>query len=680
MHPIHRPYQLEAQSAIKAAWARGKSAVLCLPTGTGKTITALGAVSGMRFLFVVHRDYLLHQTAKQSSQPLALLSGKRKEKNLHARSICATQQWLSRPKNLARVLESGAFDALVVDEAHHAVANSWKAIIAQFKHENPAANVLGMTATLQRADGIPLCEVFDELAYYKPIKWFCDNDYLAPVRSFTFDCDIDVSKVRTSRNGEDFVLGDDLVAAVNTSNWLQVTVDAWKEHAAGLKTLAFSLTLENSKQLCAAFIAQGIPAAHVDADTPQETRAQIDADFRAGKLLVLCNVGIYTEGYDVPDAECAIMARPTKSQLYYMQCVGRVLRPMPGKTAVVLDMADTRHTLAQFGDIEPAYRAQSERDLIAIKGFGGQFFDALLLGLHQRRGLVQFGHARDAYARIINLLRNGKLAWGVFGGRALLTSGKGDLFVASPGEAADFGVEHGKYALFLISNQQARLIASADPFEVLEKAADFAEQYATILSDATAQWRALPPTQAQMQMLIEHMHLSAQALVGVGRGEASLLISYIKACDALDLPVGSDWDAARDQAKAAWLAQRQLERDARNAQYQAQREQERLVREQARLQAQAQHIEQVREAMAEIITDRAQWADETQRKVFAWYREILTTQHSFNAWEQDFIKSVVSKCAEKRGYMRFSSRQMEVIEKTSKRLRIHALEREIEGG
>lgn len=609
------PYQKEAIESIKKVWARKKSALICTATGTGKTTIALNVVKGLCYLFVVHRDYLLYQTQQQAHEQILILSGKNKlPKKINSKApVCATQQWLSRPKNLERLFNTFSFDALVLDEAHHAVADSWRNIKDQFELAYPNAHVLGMTATLQRPDLKPLSSVFDELAYYKPIKYFADNAYLSKVKSFTFECDIDVSRVAVSRETGDFVNGQRLEAAINTSNWLDVTVSAWKEHADNKKTIAFCLTVQNSIDLANEFNEHGITAMHVDAKTSKEERARIDWLFRNGEITVLCNVSIYNEGYDVPDAECAIMARPTKSQLYYIQCVGRVLRYRPDKMAIVLDMTDTKQTLAQFGDIEPCYRAESERDLYRIQGYSAAFYDALMLSIHQRRGLIQFGKARDAYARITDLLRNNKIAWGIFGDRALLSSGNGDIFIDKQDD---------NYLIYLIKNNSVKHIATSDIFDILEKAADIAEQYATILSDATAQWRSLPLTQNQMYMLVDKMFLSQQSVEGLNRGDGSLLISYIKCCNLMKFDIGGQYEHVRREI----LRQRKV------------------LKEQVKLKIlNNEHIE---------------WAEEVHYKLFYLYRNI----EQLSEWEKEFVNDVTNECIRYREDISLSWRQEKVIE------------------
>lgn len=176
------PYQNEIVSAVYAQWKQHTSTVFCIPTGTGKTRTALNIVKNQRFLFVVHRDYLIDQTLNElNSGDVTVRSGKRKTGN--SPSVIATIQWLSAQNNLTKLLDERPFDVLVIDEAHHTVADSYQFLVKKFEEYNPQAKIVGMTATLQRADNVPLKEVFHSLAYFKPIKFFVgfiDNEYIKP--------------------------------------------------------------------------------------------------------------------------------------------------------------------------------------------------------------------------------------------------------------------------------------------------------------------------------------------------------------------------------------------------------------------------------------------------------------------------------------------------------------------
>lgn len=539
-----RDYQRECKESVLDSLQHHQRVMLSLPTGTGKTKTALSIAENKKFLFIVHRDFLATQSAQAFNKPIAIRTGKHKKGDL-ALNCIVTMQWLQAKNNLEKLPTD--YELIIVDEAHHAIADSWQATINKLLEANISAKLLGMTATLQRPDKKPLSAVFEHLAYFKPINYFVEKGWLAPVTAHAFECDIDTSRLSVSRSSGDYVANNQLLAAVQVSNWREVILQAWQEHASSKKTIAFCASVNHSLQLAKAFNDNGIVAAHIDAETPQIERDRIEHGFRTGAITVLCNVAIYTEGYDVPDAECAIMARPVRSQLYYMQCVGRVLRPAPNKHAIVLDMTDSRHTLVQFGDLDPAQTFKSTRDLLAVKGYSGAFFDGFVLSLNQRLGLLQFERGYDVYAHAISLLRNNKLAWGVFGERALLQTGNGEFLVLP---AKDVSGCTSDYRCILYKPNQIKVLGDSDALAILERAVDYAEQYATQLSDATAQWRFDAPSQNQISTLTERFKLSREAMEGVSKGQASLLISYLIVCGALKMPIGGEYQAMQDKNKA----------------------------------------------------------------------------------------------------------------------------------
>lgn len=665
-------YQSECIAAIHREWQSGRQkTIACLPTGTGKTRMALEAVKDLHFLYVVHRDFLTSQVVREATCPISIRSGKTRNGTTKL-PVVATIQWLSAGGNLENLLKETEFDALVIDEAHHSTATSYLDVINKFDGKP----VLGITATLQRTDCVPLSSVFNSLAYFKPINYFVKNGYLSPIKAYIFECDLELRGVPTSRDGEDFVLGKKLLRAIDVSNWKAVALKAWREHANGLKTIAFCLSVEHSKELCQFLNDAGIPSAHIDANTPTKERNYIIDNFKSGKFLILCNMAVFTEGFDVPSVEAVIMARLTKSQLNYIQSIGRVLRVFPGKEfAIVLDMTDTQHTLAQFGDIEPLYRAESERDFKKMPGYGGIFIDNYLMSLNQRRAFLQFEKARDSYARIVNLLRNRKLAWGVFGDRAIMVSARGTLAVFSPSDtnalSKSFPNGHrdgGKYHVFLKRGLEIKFIQSADIIDAMEAVSDIAEQYADNLSDGTAKWRSLPPTHKQMDMLLEAFHLDGCNLEGINRGEAALIIEYIHVCDYAGLGIGGNFGEIRkkNQAKLEEITkerkrEKELEKLEKQTVYNEQRKQREL------------EWERIRREKAEIAKKQEQ---ETQEKLKFWRQNskklgqtnnieekvwmLLGRIDFLNAWEKEFINDNAYRLA---SGGKTTSRQDEFIEK-----------------
>ena len=555
-----RDYQRECKDSVLESLQHYRRVMFSLPTGTGKTKTALSIAANDKFLFIVHRDFLATQTANAFDKPIAIRTGKHKKGDFGLSCVC-TIQWLQAKGNINKL--SHDYTLIIIDEAHHAIADSWRNTINELLVLNAKAKLLGMTATLQRPDKKPLSAVFENLAYFKPINYFVEQGWLAPVSAHAFECDIDTSRLSISRSSGDYVVNDQLLAAVQVSNWREVILQAWQEHAFNKKTIAFCASINHSKELAQAFNDAGIIAAHIDADTPKSDRERIESGFRSGAIRALCNVAIYTEGYDVPDAECAIMARPVRSQLYYMQCVGRVLRPAPNKYAIVLDMTDSRHTLVQFADLDPAQTFKSTRDLLAVQGYSSGFFDGFILSLNQRLGLLQFKRGYDVYAHALNLLRNNKLAWGVFGERALLQTGNGEFLILPASDVSDCKSD---YRCILHKNGASKILGDADALTILEKAADYAEQYATQLSDSTAQWRFDAPSQDQMGLLTGRFKLDREALEGINKGQVSLLISYLYVCQSsLKLPIGGDYQAIQDKNIQAEKQAEQEKQQAKRA-------------------------------------------------------------------------------------------------------------------
>lgn len=667
-----RNYQNECVIAIHREWQLGRQkTICCLPTGTGKTRMALEAVKNLHFLYVVHRDFLTKQVECESPIPVAIRSGKIR-KGTTQLPVVATIQWLSAKNNLENLLKETEFDALVIDEAHHSIATSYLNVIGKFDNSKP---VLGITATLQRTDRIPLSSVFNSLAYFKPINYFVKNGYLSPVKAYTFECDLELKGVPTSRDGEDFVVGKKLLKAVDVSNWKDVILKAWREHANGLKTIAFCLSVEHSKELCQFLDTAGIPSAHIDANTSTKERDYIITNFKSGKILILCNMAVFTEGFDVPSVEAAIMARPTKSQLNYIQCVGRVLRIFPGKEfAIVLDMTDTQHTLTQFGDIEPLYRGESDRLVRKMLGYGGYFTDNYLLSLNQRRAWLQFEKAKDSYARIVNLLRNGKLAWGVFGDRAVMISSRGTLAVFSPSDAKELSksfsksFDNNKYHVFLKRGIEIEFIQSANIIDAMETVSDIAEQYADNLSDGTAKWRSLPPTQKQMSMLLEAFQLHGCNLEGINRGEAALIIEYIYVCDYSGLAIGGDFEKIRkknqaelEEMRKAKKREKELERLEKEREYTEQRKQRELEWERIK----QEKVELAKKQEQKTLDKLKFWHQNPKKLIqtsnietMVWM--LLGRLDFLNAWEREFINDNAYRLASGKDT---TARQDEVIKK-----------------
>lgn len=224
-------------------------------------------------------------------------------------------------------------DVIVVDECHHTPAASWAKLIEQF----PDAVIIGLTATPQRLDGRGLGEFYEDMVCGPTTEWLIEHGFLCDYRL------VAPPKERRPDLSQVHVQAGDLnkketKEALDKADIVGDAVALYRQHASGLRNVLFTYSIESSRMLAGLFSAAGIPAAHLGSDVSAEYRAAIIQDFRAGRILVLCNVEIVTEGFDLPAIEAVQMLRPTLSTGLYLQMVGRALRVMPGKKyAVIID-------------------------------------------------------------------------------------------------------------------------------------------------------------------------------------------------------------------------------------------------------------------------------------------------------------------------------------------------------
>jgi superfamily II DNA or RNA helicase len=339
-----RPYQVEAQQAIVEARKRGfRAQLVSLATGLGKSviIATLPELLELRgtdvTLIVAHRDELISQLVEKmkAQNPDAIVGIEKAEETAAADCtiVVATVQTLTGPRLTRFLTRFGRRIALfVIDEAHHAAAPTYRAILDQLVRKRPDVLVLGFTATPQRGDGVELNEIFPDTVYAMDARAAIAAGYLVPVKSYAVTTDIDLDAV-ASRAG-DFVLGQ-LADAVDTEERNRAVLEAYQTLVPGKKTLVFTASVEHARHLAELFKEAGIRAAFASGETPQAQREAIVAGFRATTIDVLVNCGLYLEGFDVPSVEVIINARPTKSTTLYTQVTGRGLRPLEQNAFVV---------------------------------------------------------------------------------------------------------------------------------------------------------------------------------------------------------------------------------------------------------------------------------------------------------------------------------------------------------
>lgn len=218
---------------------------------------------------------------------------------------------------------------IICDEAHHVAAKTWRIVLDAF----PLATVIGLTATPCRLDGRGLGDVFSKMVQTVSTQWLIDNKYLAPYRYF--------APKLASTEGIKTTAGDYNKQAVSelmdTPKIIGDAVEHYQRIAPGKQAIVYCASIQHSKHIAEAFQAAGICAAHLDGDTDKDTRTETVEKFRAREIMVLSNVDLLGEGFDIPACDAVIMLRPTQSTALYIQQSMRSMRYMPGKTALIID-------------------------------------------------------------------------------------------------------------------------------------------------------------------------------------------------------------------------------------------------------------------------------------------------------------------------------------------------------
>lgn len=329
-----RPYQREAENAVLDQWASGVSrTLLVLPTGCGKTIVfctlAKELVSrGDRVLIMAHRGELLEQAADKLRKSTGLQCAVEKAEETCMgswfRVVVGSVQTLMREKRLEQFPED-YFDAIIVDEAHHCLSDGYQRVLQHFSE----AKVLGVTATPDRGDMRNLGQYFDSLAYEYSLPRAIREGYLSPIKALTIPLQLDLSGVGVQSG--DFKPGD-LGTALDP--YLESIAEEMVIHCHDRKTVVFLPLVSTSQKFRDILNRHGFQAAEVNGTS--DDRAQVLADFDAGRYNVLCNSMLLTEGWDCPSVDCVVVLRPTKVRSLYCQMVGRGTRLAEGKDNLLL--------------------------------------------------------------------------------------------------------------------------------------------------------------------------------------------------------------------------------------------------------------------------------------------------------------------------------------------------------
>lgn len=302
-----RPYQKECIEAIPE---RGRF-LIQMATGLGKTVTFANIPRRGRMLILSHRDELVRQPARYFDCSYGIEQAGNKSHGEEV--VSASVQSLVRRLNSFRPSD---FDIIVVDEAHHAAANSYRKILSYFRPRL----TLGFTATPNRGDGVSLEGQFDDIIFERDLEWGIKNGYLSDIRCMRVDLGYDLRGV-ASRLGDYDARGLDQAVNIESAN--KAVAETYQQYAQG-PTLIFAASVEHARN-----IAKEIPGAEVVVGGEDRT-GRLTA-FREGKIKCLVNCMVFTEGTDLPNIETVIIARPTQNVALYTQMVGRGTRLAPCK-------------------------------------------------------------------------------------------------------------------------------------------------------------------------------------------------------------------------------------------------------------------------------------------------------------------------------------------------------------
>ena len=349
-----RDYQNNAVDSIFKEWEDKRSTLVVMPTGCGKTICIGGVLRRAfpkRALVLAHREELIFQAKDKIEQmtgwhvgiEMGDLRADVPESGLFGgpQVVVSTIQTQTAGGDgmgrMSRFLPS-MFGVVVIDEGHHGTADSYRRVLDYYS-QNPDLKILGVTATPDRADEEALGQVFESVAYDYEILDAIHDGWLVPVdQRFVVVQGLDFSAVRTTAGD---LNGEDLAEVMEEEKNLHGVVGPTLEIIGNRRTLVFAASVAQAERMAEVFNRHRPDcAAWICGKTPKDNRRAVLRDFSEGKLQVVCNVGVLTEGFDNPGIEVIVMARPTKSRSLYAQMSGRAIRPLDEIAHELNDMED----------------------------------------------------------------------------------------------------------------------------------------------------------------------------------------------------------------------------------------------------------------------------------------------------------------------------------------------------
>lgn len=333
-----KEHQVEALKSLENMRTNHESiALLYHATGTGKTVTAVMDAKhcGGRVLFLAHTQELVNQAANTFLELWPEVSvGKFMEgvKDTETHVVCGSIQSVALHLDM---FKDNEFSYLIIDEAHHAAADTYQKVLAYFRPDF----TLGLTATPERTDdNKAIIDIFKNTAHKLDIQTAVEIGALVPVRCIRIHTNIDLTKVRF--NSVQYNIRD-LESKIYVPERNRLIVDTWLQYVRDKRTVVFCASVKHAEQIARLFEEAGIKAAAVSGSMKQSERKEFQDRFVSRQIQVLCACDLLNEGWDCPEIEVLFMARPTMSKVLYTQQLGRGMRLYDGKDSLmVFDFVD----------------------------------------------------------------------------------------------------------------------------------------------------------------------------------------------------------------------------------------------------------------------------------------------------------------------------------------------------
>jgi superfamily II DNA or RNA helicase len=612
-----RDYQIDAKNVALTSFVKNSRSVVWLPTGSGKTVVASAIIadyignSGKRVIFLAHTQEIIYQSAEKIADQTPNVSdfvGKypgvgivmASRKDYGSQIIVATRQTLMSRGTLDKILSYGRIDLLVIDECHHVSPdNSYMNVYDALKAVKPELDCIGFSATPKRSDRKALASIFTDICYSMSLKEAMNRGILVPAIRKQYKTGIDLanvgSKFDSKINDYDYNKSQ-LVSILNSQNWVELCIKAYQKEIADSdrQTLAYFSSVAESRLFADSLNAlYGVGyAVHIDGKTKKgkvdSARNKAIADFTSGKLKVITNMNVFTEGTDLPPASCILLARPTRSQTLFTQIIGRGLRLFPGKKdCLILDMTveDTK-VLTLVNNLLGKLESCPECGVEFYKGYkkcpscGNELFpDKETEKTETKPGSIRvrkLGSGNELYASIIELFDDNSGAWHTTpddNGMMTLSIGfNNDVLVIMPPTRQDpdpirerisKGIEYlqsdscnklvaskligqleqelkatNNYMLYRVNTKYGavRFLDSNDDLPSLMIASDShaqkicGKEYKTVV-DKNAKWRQNLPSEAQIKF---YRSLGGtEDITSMNRGDLAKALTHIQATKAI---------------------------------------------------------------------------------------------------------------------------------------------------